>query len=94
MSAEMEIKVPCADFAPVRHRLEDLGATLRSSVSEHNILLDTPDHTLRSDGCLLRLRQDDNGVLLTYKGPKDPDASVKSRTELEVPVAVEVIEHP
>jgi adenylate cyclase class 2 len=60
-----------------------LGALLiQERMLETNIRFDLPDGGLRSEGRVLRLRQDTN-ARLTYKGAGTNDQGVLSRTEIE-----------
>lgn len=85
---EIEVKFLVQDLAAVRDRLLKLGASQhKPRVYERNIRFDDPRDGLRSQGKLLRLRQD-AGARLTYKG--EPSVSVDSearvREELEIKV--------
>ena len=82
----MKFYVP--DLTAVRQRLVALGADLhKPRVFERNVRFDTPEERLRSDGELLRLRQD-TAVRLTYKGapphPVTSEAKVYEELEIEV----------
>ncbi len=82
---EREIKIPVADLAALRRRLEAAGARLeQTAVREQNTVYDTSDLRLRAAGLLLRLRRVDRQWLLTYKGPATFAGGVKRREELEV----------
>jgi adenylate cyclase class 2 len=72
----------------LRARLVALGARRGAVEQERNVLFDRPDHSLRAADRVLRLRVLDGGPAgrLTYKGPADYAAAVKSRTELEIAV--------
>ncbi len=83
---EREVKFRVQNLAPVRQRLEALGARLvQPRVHERNLRFDTPDRALSRARRVLRLRQDTRATL-TYKGPGDPQAEVATRTEVNVGV--------
>jgi adenylate cyclase class 2 len=86
---EIEVKFVVEDLAAVRQRLVSLGATLdRPRTYERNIRFDTPWDGLRTQGKLLRLRQDAT-ARLTYKGMPETtyDSEARVREELEVEVS-------
>ncbi len=98
-SREIEMKLPLADPAALRERLEAAGARFVSRVFESNRMFDTPDGELRRQGRGLRIRvsrpidasRDQSAdppearTLLTCKGPKTV-TRVKSREEIELEV--------
>jgi len=85
---ESEVKVRVADAAAARSELASLGATcVRPRCFEDNLLLDDAAGSLRVAGSSLRLRRTAGQASLTFKGPCLPDASVKSREEIEASVA-------
>ena len=80
---EREIKFYVQDLSALAERLRVCGAALvRERVLERNLRLDTPDHSLRQGGRLLRLRQDDR-ARVTYKENARLEDGVIARTELE-----------
>ena len=84
---ETELKVPVDDLAPVRRRLEALGAQLvHPSEREVNVLLDTPGRDLADSGRVLRLRTIGDRRRLTLKGQASFDGNIKTREELEIEV--------
>ncbi len=86
---EVEVKFYVLELTAARQLLVALGAELRKPrVFERNVRFDTPDERLRSEGQLLRLRQD-TAVRLAYKGiPPHPVVSqAKVREELEIEVS-------
>lgn len=89
MAVETEIKLRVDSHTPVRQRLRELGAEPLGTVIEHNVILDRPDGSLRSQGCGLRLRSypgtASGRAVLTYKGPVRP-GPMKSREEIEVSI--------
>jgi len=88
VSTETEIKIPVADLAAVRRRLEQREATLvHGPLRERNALFDTDDGRLRAAGQTLRVRTVGGRHLLTLKGPVTYRGAVKTRDELEVEFA-------
>ena len=86
-SREIEAKVPVADLAVVRARLDECGARKTADAREHNVVFDTRERGLLEADCLLRLRRH-NGTVLTFKGPREgPQAAIKGRGEFEVEVS-------
>ncbi len=80
---EIEIKVYIQDLAGLADRLRMCGADLsRKRMLERNLRLDTEDQSLKKEGRLLRIRQDDR-VRVTYKENAQLEAGVITRTELE-----------
>lgn len=92
MALEIECKYRVESHEPIRRVLADAGASCNGRFRETNHIYDTPDSTLRSAGCGLRLRiwEPESGdasiAELTYKGPIQP-GSMKSRDEQEVIVS-------
>jgi len=85
---ENEIKLAVDDRDAVRQRLQGMGAILeRPRHFEDNALYDDRAHSLRGRGCVLRLRRNDQGAVLTVKGPKSEVQGVKAREEAEVGVS-------
>ncbi len=82
---EIEIKSPCDDHAAVIERLTALGARRGETRTERDTYLNHPARDFRATDEALRLRQVNDRVVLTYKGPRLGGAS-KTRREEEVPV--------
>jgi adenylate cyclase, class 2 len=81
---EQEMKIPVADLAAVRGRVKAAGGVLTSRRQyETNLILDDGRDSLRASGKLLRLRRYGAEWVLTFKGPAQFAAGVKSRLELE-----------
>jgi adenylate cyclase class 2 len=59
---------------------------VRARHLEDNALFDDRRRSLRGSGLVLRLRRNDQGAILTVKGPKREVEGVKSRPEVEVGV--------
>ncbi len=86
--AEVEIKLPVKSPAALQRRLRSLGFRRTSERHfESNHLFDFPDGRLRRSGRLLRLRHEDGGWVVTFKGPPAPSRHYKVRKEIETPVA-------
>ncbi len=82
MGSERELKFKVDDQPELRARLVDLGAERASSHFEDNWVFDR-DGELLDKGCVLRLRLDGHGTLLTFKGPPSFEGAVKVRAEFE-----------
>lgn len=83
---EIEAKFYIQDIDRIKVRLRQLEAHLiHERVLETNIRFDLPNGLLRSEGRVLRLRQDSE-ARLTYKSASNNDQGVLSRTEIEFTV--------
>ena len=85
---EIELKFPIESKDGLADRLARLGFTSQGEVFESNIVLDTPDLSLRSQSRLLRLRQDKK-IRLTWKEPHEDESlseryKAKRESELEL----------
>ena len=91
MPLEIEVKLKVDSHAPIRTRLQELGALCVGRVLELNHIFDRSDGSLRTSGCGLRVRScrvlDGDGppASLTYKGPRHP-GPLKKREEIETPI--------
>ena len=85
---EIEVKIQVATHAPIRQKLNELGATLSAErVYERNVRFEDTTYSLTPSHRVLRLRQDTR-TRLTYKEPQpEAYAGVQARTELEVTVS-------
>ncbi len=80
---EIEVKFYIQDLGRVEARLRDLGAQLvQPHTLETNTRFDLPDGRFRSEGRVLRLRQDTE-ARLTYKGAGKKEHGILSREEIE-----------
>src|SRR6185436_2946544 len=80
---EIEAKFYVRDLKKIEVCLQELGAHLiQQRVLETNIRFDLPDASLRSEGRVLRLRQDTE-TRLNYKSPSIRAQGVSNRTEIE-----------
>jgi adenylate cyclase class 2 len=85
---EIEQKYRCPNADRLEARLADLGATFVKVESEADHYFNAPDRDYAVTGEAFRLRRVDDVNVLTYKGPKRADSSVKVRSEIELEVAV------
>jgi adenylate cyclase class 2 len=84
---ETEIKLRLPDAATGRKLLRNAGFRLVVRRSfESNVIFDTSDARLRSQGMVLRIRSFRGKVILTLKGRSQSEV-YKSRTEMEVTVS-------
>ncbi|MBI4761451.1 MAG: class IV adenylate cyclase [Chloroflexota bacterium] len=80
---ETEAKFYVRDLKRIESRLRQWEARLiQPRLLERNIRFDLPDNRLRSEGRVLRLRQD-TAARLTYKGKSANHQGVLKRTEIE-----------
>jgi adenylate cyclase class 2 len=80
---ETEVKFYIQDLKRVEARLGDLEALLvQPRTLETNLRFDFPDARLRSEGRVLRLRQD-TAARLTYKSASKKEQGILSREEIE-----------
>src|SRR5580692_3224140 len=86
---ETEIKLAMKDGAgPARLLLEKHGYRItRPRTLQSDQVFDFPDRALRQSGKLLRLRSENGGAILTFKGPALSAGLHKSREELETSAA-------
>ncbi len=82
---EIEQKYRNADFAAIEQRLAEWGITSHDDETESDDYYNAPDRDFKQTDEAFRLRRIGAHNFLTYKGPKR-QASVKIRTELEVPL--------
>lgn len=92
MSAvETEVKFRIEDVQELEQRIRALGCrVVTPRTFERNTLYDAPDHRLRADQSLLRIRKYGDRWLLTHKcvpADHDPRARHKRRVETETEVA-------
>lgn len=80
---EQEVKLRFASLEAARQAVNTAGGRLvRSRRLQHDHFLDTPGLTLSDARLALRLRREDGGAVLTYKGVPQ-GGPVKSREEIE-----------
>ncbi len=81
---EIEVKIAVENLVHIKRLLARHGfCVARRRVFERNQLFDTPTHSLRGQGKLLRIRQAGTRSVLTFKGPGIAGKH-KSREELEI----------
>jgi adenylate cyclase, class 2 len=83
---ETEVKFRVADRDALEQRLRRVGAVPGASALERDVLLDDRDGSLRRRGSAVRIRKTAGTAFLTFKGPKEIRAGVRSRVELETEV--------
>jgi len=85
---EIEVKFYVPSLDEVETRLKQIGATLGvPRVYEHNIRYENADHTLTTNGIVVRLRQD-KVARFTYKEPSEQlYDGIATRFEAEVEVS-------
>jgi|UniRef100_A0A7C3SNL2 adenylyl cyclase CyaB, putative len=86
MPREVELKYRCAEPEEVLRRLESLGARHVGDYHQEDIYFQHPCRDFASSDEALRVRISEEGVELTYKGPRGQLPGGKSREELIVPV--------
>ena len=80
---ETEIKLALDSPELLFRKLSEVGfAVTKPRIFEANTVYDRTDGPLRGSGCLLRMREVGNTVILTFKGPA-ARGKHKSREELE-----------
>lgn len=80
---EIEIKAPCPDIEGLEARLRAMGARDFGRLMQSDVYYSHPTRDFGATDEALRLRTENDLVLVTYKGPKlDPRS--KAREELEV----------
>ena len=85
-NSEIEAKFHVRDLSKVAARLAEVNANLtQPRTHEVNLRFDTPEHSLRQSGRVLRLRQD-NKIRMTYKSASEKSDGILSRTEIEFAV--------
>jgi predicted adenylyl cyclase CyaB len=81
---EIEVKVRIGKTADIESRLRALGAYPESSRTlEDDTLYDFPNRRLTKKGSILRLRDREDGSILTYKEKVKTSMRAKVRKELE-----------
>lgn len=84
---ETEGKWRVDDLQPIRELAKSLGAEAGGVREERNLLFTCPGLPLLGAECTLRLRLlADGRGFLTFKGPRDPAMTLKSRPECETGV--------
>jgi adenylate cyclase class 2 len=84
---EIEVKYPVRDWDEMARQLHAWGATFEAPREDVDQYFNAPDRDFARTDEALRLRRIGHGNFVTYKGPKT-DAQTKTRTEIEVPLAL------
>lgn len=83
-NSEIETKFPCQSLEAVLAHLNAHGAVqLMARTFERNLLLDTADRALSARGCRLRLRQNGDQKILTFKRTQKLENGIAYREEIE-----------
>jgi adenylate cyclase class 2 len=85
LETELKLRIPAT--APFRPRLAAQGFTEVAAAQREQSTLWDREGTLLASGSALRTRSFAGTAILTWKGPKVPDALLKIRPERETPVA-------
>jgi len=85
-SLEIEVKFHLPEIEPIRDRMFAMKATHSGRVFENNIRFENALKSLKKEGILLRLRQDDRSRLTFKSRLSTPDTQFKVHRELEVEV--------
>lgn len=85
-SVEVELKAPVPDLGRLSNRLVERGATPRGRRVEKDIYLAHPGRDFAETDEALRIRVAEDGVEVTYKGPKVTDDEDKTREEVTLKV--------
>lgn len=84
---EVEAKFAVPDPGEVRARLTLQGVRMARRQQERDIYYNAPHRDFGETDEALRVRYDDTGVTVTYKGPKIRVGSAKAREEFNLKVA-------
>jgi adenylate cyclase class 2 len=84
---EIEVKYPVADWDSVERKIREWKAEVDDAHEEADRYFNAPDRDFAKTDEAVRIRQIGHANLVTYKGPKT-DAQTKTRTEIEVPLAM------
>ncbi len=82
---ELEVKVPCEDLAGLEERLRRMGASHVEDLDQVDLYFSHPARDFGVTDEALRLRRENERVVVTYKGPKlDQDTKLREEIELGV----------
>jgi adenylate cyclase class 2 len=84
---EVEMKFRVKDFSTLEQRLKEWQAKADEAQENADTYFNAPDRDFAKTDEALRIRRIGKENRVTYKGPKI-DAQTKTRTEIEVPLAV------
>jgi adenylate cyclase class 2 len=89
LEAEIKLPLTAGDEVLLRARLADLAASVAGTHVQADTYFAHPQRDFRATDEALRLRQDDDTLRVTYKGPKlDPPR--KTREEIEFALAADL----
>ena len=83
---EVEVKARINSFKEMEERLENLGAVKTKTEFQEDIYFASPIVDFAETDEALRVRSTNNGIFITYKGPKLND---KAKTRKEVEMSIE-----
>lgn len=83
---EVEVKARINSFKEMEERLENLGAAKTKTEFQEDIYFASPIVDFAKTDEALRVRTTNNGIFITYKGPKLND---KAKTRKEVEMSIE-----
>jgi adenylate cyclase class 2 len=86
---EIEAKFPVQDWSDVERQLRTWGANFDDPREDVDQYFNAPDRDFAQTDEALRIRSIGQANFVTYKGPKI-DPQTKTRTEIEVPLAMGV----
>ena len=86
---EVEVKARINSFKEMEERLENLGAVKTKTEFQEDIYFASPIVDFAETDEALRVRTTNNGIFITYKGPKLND---KAKTRKEVEMSIESAE--
>ncbi|KAF5085664.1 class IV adenylate cyclase [Methanoculleus horonobensis] len=84
---EIEAKFAVGDLESVRAGLGRKGVRMGRRQREHDVYYNAPHRDFGETDEALRVRYDDTGATVTYKGPKIRVGSAKAREEFNLAVA-------
>jgi len=84
LEVELKVKIPSLD--PVREKLMQKNAQFLGKVHEHDIYYNAPHRDFGITDEAVRVRYTDDHAVVTYKGPKIKNYSLKAREELNFAV--------
>ena len=86
---EVEVKARINSFKEMEEKLENLGAAKTKTEFQEDIYFASPIVDFAETDEALRVRTTNNGIFITYKGPKLND---KAKTRKEVEMSIESAE--
>lgn len=84
---EVEAKFAVKDPGGIRAGLDQMEVRMERRQQERDVYYNAPDRDFGETDEALRVRYDDAGVTVTYKGPKIRVGSAKAREEFNLAVA-------